>query len=264
MNRREQLVENYEDAIIALFMDKVAECEGKALEGENERLKNDPNFFLPEMLDQCCIKAIKSAHRKKQYRRIVKRACGLVNKAAVAALVVLILFTSAYAAFPAIRISTLNLLIEISDISTELKFGNVSDVNNIVAGVDVPNDSAQKHGITLAGYVLPESITSNYQLVDEGSDQFASWLKFGDSNNAFITVEVQVGEGTSIDVNTENDVVSEEVSSGHFHGLISQQENGAIIAGVADTEETNFILMVFEGIDFESAVAILTDYININ
>ena len=263
MNRREQLIENYEDALMALFMDHVAEYEGEKLTECSEIIEPEEFSISPE-LDRRCLAEINNAEYKRKLRSFKKHAYSVVNKVAIVVLASLVLFTSAYAAFPEVRASTLNLLIEISDISTELKFGNVSDVNNIVAGVDVPNDSAQKHGITLAGYVLPESITSNYQLVDEGSDQFASWLKFGDSNNAFITVEVQVGEGTSIDVNTENDVVSEEVSSGHFYGLISQQENGAIIAGVADTEETYFILMVFEGIDFESAVAILTDYINVN
>ena len=38
------------------------------------------------------------------------------------------LFTSAYAAFPEVRISTLNLLIEVSDISTELSFVDNSDI----------------------------------------------------------------------------------------------------------------------------------------
>lgn len=39
---RQQLLENYEDALFALLMDDFAEREGEKLKAENERLKQDP------------------------------------------------------------------------------------------------------------------------------------------------------------------------------------------------------------------------------
>lgn len=39
MNRREQIVENFEDAFMSLFMADIAEYEGQKFIGENERLK---------------------------------------------------------------------------------------------------------------------------------------------------------------------------------------------------------------------------------
>ena len=47
MTKREQLREEYEDALFALMMDEFAVAEGeKALE-ENVRLKIDPVFVVP-------------------------------------------------------------------------------------------------------------------------------------------------------------------------------------------------------------------------
>ena len=42
MTKREQLIEQYEDALFALLMDSVAEEEGKKAIELNERLKADP------------------------------------------------------------------------------------------------------------------------------------------------------------------------------------------------------------------------------
>ena len=42
MTKREQLIEQYEDALFALLMDSVAEEEGKQALELNERLKADP------------------------------------------------------------------------------------------------------------------------------------------------------------------------------------------------------------------------------
>ena len=51
---RQQLLENYEDALFALLMDDFAEREGEKLKAENERLKQDPAAQPPEELDQKC------------------------------------------------------------------------------------------------------------------------------------------------------------------------------------------------------------------
>ena len=47
MNRREQIVENFEDAFMSLFMADIAEYEGKQYLEENEQLKNDETFVVP-------------------------------------------------------------------------------------------------------------------------------------------------------------------------------------------------------------------------
>lgn len=245
MNRREQLVENYEDAIIALFMDKVAECEGKALEGENERLKNDPNFFLPETLDQRCIKAIKSAHRKKQYRRIVKRACGLVNKAAVAVLVVLILFTSAYAAFPSVRASTLNLLIEISERSTALQFGaaetETTDAENVISEYSYSG--------------IPEGFTL------QSSKQTSKGLRefYSNADGDYILINLYDGGSGILNVNTEGANSVEEFTLPNFHGLLIDRGAEFIVA-LSDSANKVFITLTCSGLEKNDVLGIAESF----
>jgi hypothetical protein len=51
MTRREALWENYEDAFWTLFMDVVAEEEGKQLLQELEQMKSDPRYAVPKEID---------------------------------------------------------------------------------------------------------------------------------------------------------------------------------------------------------------------
>ena len=48
MNRREDLSEQLEETIFAQMMEEVAKEEGRRALEENERLKNDDNFVVPE------------------------------------------------------------------------------------------------------------------------------------------------------------------------------------------------------------------------
>lgn len=264
MNQRDQLVENFEDASMALFMADVAEHEGEKFLEENERLKNDADFKVPPELDRRCLRTINKTTRRKRALHTGKKVYRVFSKFSVAAVIALALFTSAYAAFPAVRVSTLNLLIEVSDIATELTFSDADGANNETNSVETPGASVPDGAMTIAGYVLPESITDNYQLVDEGSDQVGTWAILESQNDAHITVEVQHGEGNTVNINTESAINLETINIGEFQSVISQQDNGVIIGGVADSSKVNFILVTFEGLDFESSVTMITDFINEN
>ena len=264
MNQHEQLVENYEDALFKLLMEAVIEHEGKQIQEEIDRLNSDPSFSVPPELDRRCLRTINKTTRRKRALHTGKKVYRVFSKFSVAAVIALALFTSAYAAFPAVRVSTLNLLIEVSDIATELSFGDADGANDEVNSVETPGVSAPDGAMTIAGYVLPESITDNYQLVDEGSDQVGTWAILESQNDAHITVEVQHGEGNTVNINTESAINLETINIGEFQSVISQQDNGVVIGGVADSSKVNFILVTFEGLDFESSVTMITDFINEN
>ena len=151
MNRREQIVENCEDAFMALFMADVAEYEGKQYLEENEQLKNDETFVVPSELDRRCLRTIRKAERKKRMRCSGKKAYSIFSKISVAAVIVLALFTSAYAAFPEVRVSTLNLLIEVSDIATKFTFGGADGEPNVI---EAPRDTMPEANMTIAGCLL--------------------------------------------------------------------------------------------------------------
>lgn len=122
MNRKDLIYESYEDALFALLMDEVADKEGELLLKENEQLNLDPGAALPDELDRKCRRTIKRAFSV-QSRRNAARAIGrAMSKAAVIALVVVLLFSTAYALVPEIRVRTLNLLIEKSSVAASLTF----------------------------------------------------------------------------------------------------------------------------------------------
>ena len=263
MNQRDQLVENFEDAFMALFMADVAEHEGEEFLEENERLKNDADFKVPPELDRRCLRTINKITRRKRALHTGKKVYRVFSKFSVAAVIALALFTSAYAAFPEIRVSTLNLLIDISDIATELKFGNSDDTDKEADSVEPSSTFMPDGAITFAGYVVPESITNNYRMVDEGSDQFASWVSISNDSGSLIYIEIQRGEGNSVNINTENAVAIEKIDIEGYKGLITEQDN-MVIASVADITKTNFILITFVGTDVTEAIGITYDFLSAN
>ncbi|MFR5968553.1 MAG: hypothetical protein ACLUGA_08710 [Oscillospiraceae bacterium] len=261
MSPRDQFVENFEDAFMSLFMADIAEYEGQKFIEENERLKNDPNFKVPPELDCRCIRTINNTERKKRIRSTGKKIYRVFSQISVAAVIALMLFTSAYAAFPSVRAATLNLLIQVSDVATEFTFANESNEPSVTS---IPSDSALYADMDIAGYVLPDSITSNYELTDKGSDQAGSWVLFKGADDALIAFEVQQGKKNAVYINTENAVNSETINISQFQSVISQQESGVVIGGIADSSKINFILVTFEGVDFESSLVMIEDFLNEN
>ena len=66
MNQRDQLLENFEDAFMALFMANIAEHEGKGFLEENERLKRGADCKVPPELDRRCLRTINRVDRRKR------------------------------------------------------------------------------------------------------------------------------------------------------------------------------------------------------
>ena len=95
-------------------MESVVEYEGNQIQKEIEQFNNNPNFSVPPELDRRCLRTINKITRRKRALRTGKKVYRVFSKFSVAAVNAMALFTSAYAAFPEVRISTLNLLIEVS------------------------------------------------------------------------------------------------------------------------------------------------------
>lgn len=74
MKTREQLQDEYEDALFALLMYDVAKLEGQRAIEENKRLQNDPNAAVPDSVNQKCLQLINRIFFKKKLLRLVKRA----------------------------------------------------------------------------------------------------------------------------------------------------------------------------------------------
>ena len=97
MHEQEKLYEQYEDAVFALLMDKVAEENGKKLLQQNEELLADPDAAVPETLSKRCLRTIEKAYRKSQWKAAAKKVTRVLNRVALWILVPLFLFGTAFA-----------------------------------------------------------------------------------------------------------------------------------------------------------------------
>lgn len=122
MTRQELLVEQYEDALFALIMDKVAEVEGQKAIEENQRLKASGEVVIPEELNRRCKQTIRRKTAGKHLKRYGKGFGKVLNKVAIVALMALLLFTTAFATSESFRVKTLNFVMEVFDDRTEIKF----------------------------------------------------------------------------------------------------------------------------------------------
>lgn len=155
----------------------------------------------------------------------------------------ILLFVSAFAAVPEIRVMTLNLLIEVSDVSTSLRLVGVDNGSTVQdAGAD-ESDSVQ----TLWGYRLPE-MPDDYELVYEDNSDRAANLWYGKKNGDLIKFKVSKARKTfSVDVDTEDAKVENAEVHGYDGLLIDKDGILKIVWG--DTDQKKFVSITCTGID---------------
>ena len=112
MKKNENMQEQYEDALFSLLMERVAESRGAEAYEENEKLKADPAFEVPEDLEKRCINLIRKKVAKqssKETKHVIKMT---LYRAAAVACVALVLFATVFAASPNLQTSAINFLIK--------------------------------------------------------------------------------------------------------------------------------------------------------
>lgn len=184
MNRREQLQDRYEDALFALLMDDIATMEGKRAEEDNKRLQNDPSAAVPEDLDRRCMQLIHRHFAKQKVRTAGRFTMKAMKKVALAAGIAAILFTTAFATSEAVRVHTLNLMIEVFETKTDFRFS------------DSMNDTAPQLEI---GW-LP----NGYALVAQGKDGQGIWYDYQNDRSETLTISFDKTDGLASGVDTED------------------------------------------------------------
>lgn len=243
MTRREQLHENVEDAVFALLMEDVAEQEGKRLIEENEQLKHDPSSKIPDALDRRCRQIIKRSYAKDRRHEVGRTVHRILGNAALVAMACILLFISAFAAVPEIRIITLNLLIEVSDVSTSLR---LAGADNEPVAQDGRSDDAD--GVrTLWGYRLPE-IPNGYEVEYENDSESRTNLWYGRDDGSLIKFDItKASETLEISVDTE-DAEVEKIQVNGYDGLLIEKD-GCLRIIWGDTGQNNFISITCVGFD---------------
>lgn len=254
--RREELLEQYEDALFALLMDDYIEKEGQRLREENERLKNDPAAAVPEDVRQRCIKTIRRECARKDRRAAGRVTLRVLNGIAVAVAICTLLFTTAFAVSPEFRATTLNLLIEISEKYTTLKMSGDRD-EQPAADENVPTADGDQ---LLLGYHLPE-VPEGFVFDCANSDRFQSWIQFVDDNGATIRFNVQKTSGGDRIVDTENTQVEDIQIHGYdgmiiakYYGFENDVTTESVIIAWGDTQQGTFVSVRCLGISREMAL----------
>lgn len=233
MNRNDRLYNDYEDALFALLMDKVAQEEGARLLEENERLKNDPNAAVPPELNKKSLETIRRTLAGRQHRH-THTVGWYLSRLAVAILAALLLFAVAYASIPELQLRTLEMLIDNSDVSSRLSFAGGGDER----GKEVELQ-------TLAGYTLPE-LSRKYVVTDQGETSREAWIEYQHENGSVIRIKITDMSDSFIDDESTDSNKPIEV---HGHSGQQYEKNGAVYLSWYDTDNQKVIVLYATGID---------------
>lgn len=240
MDRNDRLYNDYEDALFALLMDRVAQEEGARLLEENERLKDDPDAAVPPELDQKSLETIRKAFAGRR-RRQTHTAGWYLSRLAIAVLAALLLFAVAYASIPDLQLRTLEMLIRNSDVSSRLSF--VGGENEEVTPVD------QRQ--TLAGYALPD-ISESYAVVDQGETSREAWIEYAHMDGSSIRIKISKISDTFY--NIEEDEFAEPAEVCGYEGKLLEKD-GKVYLTWYDTDHEKVVLISAQNVDGERVLA---------
>lgn len=240
MEKREELLESCEDALFAVLVAHALDAEGEALLAEAERLNaEEPGTDDVPGLDRRCLGAIRAHERKTGSRRVVRRAYNLLSKAAVAALIAVVLVTGAFAAFPQLKVGTKNMIIEVRDVATTLIFGEEEQ--------SLPEDTTG----FLKGWTFP--LPEEFELVDSDESVYSSYLRYSDGESE-LSLEVRlIMDGLSTSINTENALSVDYITIHGMDAMLVCHEEVTILV-IVDAEHSLLISMYAEGMDKNSVL----------
>ena len=243
MNRHEQLVDNYEDALFALFMEKAAEYEGARLLEVLEEADGGGSVEVPPELDRRCLRTIRRAGAKRRLKRLAGGASKAFARASIAAMLALILFTSAYAAIPEVRTGTLKLLISISGPETTLTLTEGPEEPVIEPNADVD----------LGGYKLTY-IPDGFEPAGEGVTDKTQFALYKNGGSSF-AVQILDANNAQHSLDTENADSVEVISVHGWDGLKINKDDRCIITW-ADLDNLRFISVICEKLGEGEALSI--------
>ena len=260
MSKREQLMEEYEDALFALLMDEVMQIEGEEAIRWNEELKLDPQYAVPENITHQCEKTIKNEFRKKERKLVKQSAYKIFQKISVAVMITMLLFTTAFAVSEPLRRITLNALLTINEqfskfnfvetesheIFTDTSTGETVEYHyniglewvptryQVVDGITFPNGEGMveyqnDNGETIKLRVIRFDTTPSYKLDTEGAEITEVTVK--DQQAYLIEKKIESENDSHIElsllcVNEKQNIVMDIISTGLTKDEILQLAEG--------------------------------------
>lgn len=224
MARREELLEQLEETVFALMMEEVISAEGRKALEENERLKNDESFVVPETAYRKGLDTIRRHFSKNARRTTMRTMSKLIPRVAVIVLILLLLFTTAFATIPEFRAKTMNLITEVFDDRTRIEFGEIEQRESTIE-----NNS-------LAGW-MPDG----FELVDKRETDVVIREKYKSQNGATIDVYVSLSNGLSWELDTENAAVKDVVVNGCPAIMIFKENDIQVVWSAKESKNVYYI-----------------------
>lgn len=251
MKSHEKLLEEYEDALFALLMEPVAEQEGAAALEMNEHLKNDPSAAVPEEMTRAGLRTIRREFSKRRGKRVLELAGRAFGHVAVFLLFSTLCFATVCAAMPEVRVRTLNLIIEMSEVATNLTLGGSSEIN-------APQNSPQSTGVqtgpgsalaedgTLGGYQMPE-LPEEYEILIEERSSRGFYVRYSAGEDSVLTFRVDRAGPSGVNIDTEDAQLIENVTIHGYDGIYVEKDNVLHLVW-GDTDQGYLINILATGI----------------
>ncbi len=240
-NSRDKLIENYEEAVFALMVDELALTEGKRLIEENERLREDPAFDLPNGFEDRGVKRIRKAFLRTGRIRVMNTAIKTLQRVAVVFLVVGILFIGCFSTITAFRTTVLNFLLDTYQTHTTISIGeeNNSNAISVAEGVNTPE-----------GVFLPTWMPNGYMLASFNETGRFITVKYSNFNGEEILYKESPG-ATNINLDTEDaDIVENLTSNGNDGIYVKKGTECSIVLA----ESSRNVLILINGKDLSADI----------
>ena len=238
MTQKEQLWENYEDAVFAILMDAVAEQEGEKGLQLMEELEHDPSAQVPEEVQRRAEKTIRKAFAAQSRRSARHVGFRMFQRIAVAVMLVLLTAVCAFAAFPEMRVNVLNMI--------EQTFSDHTDFN-VTSG-----DSDEYSSATFT--IKPAWLPENFSLTDEGENNASVFSMYENGTGGVLFISESEATDTSMAVDTE-DAEVEAIQVQGYDGKLIQKENMTCILFLI-SEKNMLVYIDSEGIPSEQTLKV--------
>lgn len=189
--RKEQLLQQYEEAVLGLLLEEYADAEGRRLLQEYEASSKENTIApMPDELADKCGKLIKQANAKNNRRKAFSGAAKAVCKVAVVVLAVMGIVSAAVLSVEAWRVPVLNFILD-----------EGGDSAAIHAGYSNPTLKKQFEGIV---DTVCDHVPFGYELIQPPAvDGAALLIQMKNSEEKLLTVTVNQ-ETSQIKVDTED------------------------------------------------------------
>lgn len=225
MTQKEQLWENYEDAVFAILMDAVAEQEGEKGLQLMEELEHDPSAQVPEEVQKRAEKTIRKAFAAKNRESMKHFTFKVAQRIAIAVFAAAVLAAGTFAAFPEVRANLYNLIIREYEDHAEFDY------------TEQFSDEYSSADFTIEPGWLPDVFT----LSDEGETYTLIYKTYKEKDGKDISITKSIMSGGSLAIDSENAKKSTADIQGHEATLFEKGSWTSLVIPMPEIDEIVYL-----------------------